>query len=383
MQNPYEGLNWQSAIRIASATHLHIRDQHYLDNGRRYGLKHFPISNYYPSAPYNADTKLSDFRLRQSWGTKRYGKPFGPPINWNDIIFWVDEINEPCRADFPFTESEPVFTDIPEDIIFSHNAEHHDFTDSRAHVCSPGSSFASGNFDVHGHYHLNEHGFPTGFGGPWREAFEGMLKDLDYPDGGGITINHPTWFSRFSDEQVLEMLDFDERVLGIEIFNDYSAGRNWLEDPYYKAPHESEPGFSLSMWDRILSTGRKCWGFCVPDHSVCTGANWHGRNILLVSEFTEHNCLKAYRLGQFYGYLKDNGLTIRDFAATKSAVSVDVSAPARVNFITEAGQVATVEGEQAKYDIPHRDGRPNLAYVRIEIEDDSGERLFLQPVIYK
>jgi hypothetical protein len=38
-----------------------------------------------------------------------------------------------------------------------------------------------------------------------------MIDGLDCPDGGGITINHPTWFSKFTDEQVLEMLDFDDR----------------------------------------------------------------------------------------------------------------------------------------------------------------------------
>ena len=65
MINPYEGVNWQSAIRVPSATHMHIVNQENLDNGYRYGVRHFPISNYYPSAPYDANTRLSDFRLRQ------------------------------------------------------------------------------------------------------------------------------------------------------------------------------------------------------------------------------------------------------------------------------------------------------------------------------
>ena len=44
---------------------MHIVNQENLDNGYRYGVRHFPISNYYPSAPYDANTRLSDFRLRQ------------------------------------------------------------------------------------------------------------------------------------------------------------------------------------------------------------------------------------------------------------------------------------------------------------------------------
>ena len=382
MINPYEGVNWQRAIRVPSATHMHIVNQENLDNGYRYGVRHFPISNYYPSAPYDANTRLSDFRLRQWWGTVRDGRRLDPPINWNDIITWEHELEEPYRRDFPFAETEPVYTDIPEDVILSHNAEHHGFTNSRAHICSPGSSFASGTFDANWHYHLDRHGFPWGFGGTWQEGFKGMLQGLDYPDGGGITINHPTWFTRFSADQVFEMLDFDERVLGIEIYNDYSGRKNWFENPDYKAPDEPETGLSLNLWDRILSTGRRCWGFCVPDHKVEKGGNWNGRSVLLVSEFTEHNCLKAYRQGQFYGCLKDSGLTIRDFTVTDSSISVSTNSTARIKFITGAGVTSTVTGDSATYELGRDNSTPEVTYVRVEVEDDSGERLFLQPVMW-
>ena len=383
MTNPYEGVNWQSVIRIASATHMHLVNQSDLDNGYRWGLRHFPISNYYPSAPYDADTRLSDFRLRQSWAAKCCGKPVDPPINWNDIINWEEELEEAYRTNLPFGETEPVYSAIPGDVILSHNAEHHGFTNSNAHICSPGSSFASGTFDGLGHYRLEEHGFPRGYGGTWQEGFEGMLRALDYHDAGGITINHP--FSRLSDDEVLDMLDFDESVLGIEIYNDkgrYSARRNWFEDGDYRAPPESEPGFSLNLWDRVLSTGRRCWGFCVPDHSVCKGGNWHGRNVLLVSEFTEYDCLKAYREGRFYGCLKDSGLTISDYTVTGSLISVTTSATARIKFITEAGLARTITGPSATYQLPDMSGVPGVKFVRVEVEDDSGERLFLQPVTW-
>ncbi len=379
MTNPYEGVNWQSVIRIASATHMHLVNQSDLDNGYRWGLRHFPISNYYPSAPYDANTRLSDFRLRQSWAAKCHGKPVDPPINWNDIINWQDELEEPYRTELPFGETELFYSAIPGDVILSHNAEHHGFTNSNAHICSPGSSFASGTFDGLRHYRLEKHGFPRGYGGTWQEGFEGMLRALDYPEAGGITINHP-W--GLSDDEVLDMLDFDESVLGIEIYNDYSCRKNWFENPDYKAPPESEPGFSLNLWDRVLSTGRRCWGFCVPDHSVCKGGNWLGRNVLLVSEFTEYNCLKAYREGRFYGCLKDSGLTISDYTVTGSSISVTTSAAARIKFITEAGLARTITGPSATYQLPERSGTPGVKFVRVEVEDDSGERLFLQPVTW-
>jgi len=381
MNNPYAGVNWQSVIRVASSTHMHLRNRDDLWNGYRYGIRHFPISNYYPSAPYDATTRLSDFRLRQWWAPRCAGKPLKPPINWNDIITWRDEMEAPYRQQFPFVETEPVFVDIPADVILSHNAEHHSFTNSGCHICSPGSSIASGTCDVHGCYRLRQHGFCSGFGGRWQEGFEGMLQGLDYPDGGGITINHPAWYSRLPDEVMLEMLDFDERVLGIEIYSDYEAGKNWFKDAAYKAPPESAPGLALNLWDRILSTGRRCWGFCVPDHNVCKGGNWRGRNILLLSAFTEHDCLRAYRQGRFYGCLKDNGLTILDFTATEALISVRVNRPAKIKFITQAGLSKTIIGQSAAYERQRKTGARAGTYIRVEIEDDSGERLFLQPVI--
>jgi len=385
MMNPYEGIDWNSALRVASSSHVHICNQKDLENGYKYGLRHIPISNYYPSAPYDESTRPSDFRLRQHWPAKRTdGSTIEPPINWNDIITWQEELGEAARSTLPFTEGGPAFSRIPEDIILSPNAEHHGFTNSYAHICSPGSSFISGNIDPGGEkYRLAAHGFVIGFGGTWQESFEDMLTHLKYPDAGGITINHPTWFSQLTDDQVFEMLDFDNRVLGIEVYNDLSGRRNWFEDPEFVAPSELEQGFSLNMWDRILTSGRRCWGFCVPDHSVEKGADWNGRNILLVPAFTEHDCLRAYRHGQFYGCLKDSGLTLRDFSATESSVSVTTDRPATIKFITEAGDVKEIYGETAMYELPKSKGAPDPVFVRVEAKDDTGERIFLQPVMYK
>lgn len=384
MINPYADIDWSSVSRIGSANHMHITDQKALDNGYRYGIRHFPISNYYPSAPYYANTRPSDFRLRQHWPAKRTdGGVVEPPVNWNELITWREELDEPYRARLPFTEGELAFSNVPGDAILSPNAEHHSFTNSPSHICCPGSAFISGNIDPQGNkYRVKDHGFRVGFGGPWQEAFEGMLAEMKFPDSGGITICHPTWFSRLTDDHVFEMLDFDPGVIGIEIYNDYSAKRKWFEEPDFIAPDEEEPGFSLNMWDRILSTGRRCWGFCVPDHSVEKGTNWNGRNILLVAEFTEHECLNAYRQGRFYGCLKDNGLSIDEFKVTESSIFVSVNRKASITFITQTGVVRTVDGESASYPLRPNAGDSNPLFVRVEVADNQGERLFLQPVVF-
>lgn len=381
VHNPYEGVDWENAWRVPSATHMHLVNQSGLMNAHRYGIRHFPISNYYPSAPYDASTRLSDFRLRQWWPAMRDGSRVEPPINWNDIVNWRDELAAPYNSQVPFEETEPTYSAIPDDALLSHNAEHHGFSNSQAHICSPGSSFASGTFDVHNNFQLNGHGFPVGFGGPWQTAFEGMIDGLDYPDGGGITINHPTWFSKFTDEQVVEMLDFDDRVLGIEIYNDYSRKRDWHQNSDYVAPDEPEQGFSVRLWDRILLTGRRCWGFCVPDHSAGNG-NWQGRCMLVVREHTEHACLKAYRDGSFYACLTGNGPVVQRFEATETSVSVTLSSPAEIRFVANAAVVKTVTGDHSTFEIPHKNGSAAVAYVRVEVRDEGGERLFLQPVRY-
>jgi len=380
--NPYQSTHWDTVIRIPSATHMHLTSQEEMDDGYRYGLRHFPISNYYPSAPFQADTRLSDFKLRQTWPTKRDGASIDPPIHWNKMITWQDELEESSRSSLPFVESALVFPQVPKDVILSHNAEHHGFTNADCHICSPGSSFASGTFDVHGRYRLDKHGFAVGFGDTWQKGFAGMIDALDYPNGGGITICHPTWFSKLPDSLVFEMLDLDERVLGIEIYNDFSANRDWFADSDYEAPAESEPGFSLNLWDRILATGRRCWGFCVPDHSVGKGRNWNGRNVLLASRFTEEECLRAYRDGSFYGCLKDNGLTVTHLRATETEISVETNGAAEITFITNEGIAKTVTGTTGSYEIPMKNGNPKVIYTRIEVADESGERLFLQPVMH-
>lgn len=382
--NPYANINWNSVKKIPSATHMHIPSQKILDNGYKYGIRHFPISNYYPSAPHNENTRESDFKLHQHWPAKRKdGNDIEPPVNWNELITWQEELNEPFRSNLPFQEEDLLFTNVPNDIIFSPNAEHHGFTNSHAHICSPGSNLITGNIDPQGNkYNLDKHGFVIGFGDTWEKAFELMIQELKFPDAGGITINHPTWFSKLKESQVFEMLDFDNRVLGIEIYNDYSGRKNWFENPNYQAPDEKTPGYSTNLWNKILSTGRKCWGFSVPDHSVELGKDWIGRNILLVSEFTDHECLKAYRNGNFYGCLKDNGLHIINFSVTDSEITVKTNRKATFKFITEKGIATQAQGDHSTFQLPKENGQTDLIFVRLEISDETGECLFLQPIMY-
>ena len=270
---------------------------------------------------------------------------------------------------------------IPRDAILSNNAEHHGFCNVTCglHINSPGSSYCSGNINVRDTYHMCDRGFPIGFGGTWQEAFQGIIDGLDYPDGGGVVINHPTWFSSIPDEFMFEMLDFDDRVIGMEIYNHLSYGYTQTGK---RAPdfQDEELGFSLNLWDRILTTGRRCLGFAVPDHSAKEG-DWHGRIVLLVPEPTGHECLRAFRNGNFYSCLKANGLTVTGFAMDSEKATVHLNAEAAIKFVADGKVVLEVSGSAAEWAIPTSKGRPTIAYLRIEAADASGERLFLQPVM--
>ncbi len=143
---------------------------------------------------------------------------------------------------------------------------------------------------------------------PWRDVFRAALdgepgKDgggggLLYPGGGGITLNHPSG----KRDQYLEMLDFDPRVLGIEVWNQLASG--FGSDRGYVSSMAAPPSHFYQLWDDILKTGRRCWGFFVKDHN----SYGRGRNILLSPPLAglsprerEAALLRSYRKGTFFG----------------------------------------------------------------------------------
>lgn len=381
MLNPYEDVDWKNALRITSTTHMHMTSQEHLDTAYRYGVRHFAVSNYYPSVPTRPDSRRSDYRLHHDWPIQRHGKPMELPVNWNDIIDWQEELECEIKDELPFKKTAPMFSSIPPDTAWSPNAEHHGFTDTGAHITCPGSLFRSGTFDSQNKFGTFDHGFACGYGGPWRDAFKGMLDNLAYPDGGGVIINHPTWFSRFSDELIFEMLDSDPRVLGIEIYNDYSMNKEWGEVVFPPGKEEPEKAFSLAMWDRILRSGRRAWGFCVPDHSV-KKANWPGRCTLLVDELSDHTCLKAYRDGAFIGCLHGEGVSVEALTVAEDEIAIRLDTAATIKFITQDGCVQRSEGVEARYPLASGDASKQDTYLRIEVSHKTGERLFLQPIFF-
>ncbi|TWU20150.1 hypothetical protein Pla52o_46640 [Novipirellula galeiformis] len=374
---PYAEVTWDHCRHVGSVSHAHCRSQKSLDLLCRRGLTHLAISNYYPSAPCTPTERIGQFKVGQDFGTVANEGYVRREFAWNDIIRdpengWFDKLSQKRQDSMPFEVGGPCFTQIPSDVILCPNAEHHSMTDSNGHFNAVGSQFASGTFDVRGYYFLNRHGYAMGTGLPWREAFERMIDALQFQTGGGITINHPTW-SGMSAVKIAEFLDFDPRVLGIEIWNhtaDFLNGKGW----------------SLAEWDAVLATGRRCYGFAVSDHAANSDPAFQGRNVLLIDDATPPNempaaCLRAYRNGNFYSSL-DGTLQLKQFQFTGSKLTVELSAPSKLRVISANGVIHEQTGNSLSWTLP--EGKALSAqhvFLRVEADAIDGEdRMFTQAI---
>lgn len=350
--NPYEDVDWTNAQQVCSFSHAHARIknmdgtrgtvyQTYLDNAVNGGATHIAFSNYYPS------------------------EPFYPLSDW--------------------------FENVPDDILGCPNAEHHNFIDGwgALHMNGIGCTATTGQAGG-----LS----PSGANMTAKGAITYILNTLQYSDGGGVTVNHPGWsvmqnetngFPKWTRsnaaERVIELLNMDDRVLGMEIRNSSSLPFIGVGDD----TEENENVNSVDLWDEILKTGKRCWGFCVPDHETESGAKWTGRNILLVDSFDEHTCLKAYRNGNFYSKVFNSDLAFSDISFNNDTLHVSAPLAETIRFSID-GERTDVHQNEASISIPS-----NATYVRAEAWmpytwiDRNGrshevtEKIYSNPIMFK
>ncbi len=237
---------------------------------------------------------------------------------------------------------------------------------------------------------------------PWRAVFraalDGEMLDgsrlggLQHPDGGGMTLNHPT--GKIDD--YLPMLDFDPRVLGIEVWNQLTSGFG-SDRGFYD--HSGRPNLHFyQLWDEILRSGRRCWGFFVKDHNTYG----RGRNVLLVPKLdsfspTEREAiaLRAYRHGTFFGSVASLAATeagkviapfdLSDFRFSRLAVKRDAKGEAlaieaavsgnaptkrpnvQIRFVTDRGIASVADAAHAEFPLTRDNrGRLEAQFVRVE-----------------
>ena len=377
-RHPYQGIDWATAHQIRGTTHMHCKTQADLDIILK-RIEFLTLSNYYPSAPWCPLSKMTEnyYRLHHDFPVMVNRKRVNGPFDWNKIVGqWIKDLPPELQKEYPFKEGGNIFNPLPEGILEAPNAEHHNFFDddgkriSRLHMNSPGSSFASGTFDQwqKRRFQTGERGgYDFGSGELWYTAIDRMIEGLIYPDGGGVTINHPVW-SSYDRPFILKILDHDPRVLGMEVIE--GGGTN-----------------GETYWDWVLATGRQCFGFFVPDHSIRRKDNSFGVNVLVTPERSVHACLKAYREGNFYGAKRGlNELKFTRIAFNGTTVEAETDKPAKLEVITGLGKVKKAQGTSIKWSMDGQynwSGPRNKAHVFARIKayatDGSGEELFSQP----
>ena len=344
----------------------------YLDRG----FEFLTISNYYPSAPTMPLKTFHDrhYYVHHDFPVMVKGKRTDGPFDWSEIVSaWADELPPEQRRQLPFTEGPLRFSRVPDNILEAPNAEHHAFFGndgkivSGLHMCAPGSAFCSGTFDKRNRFLSHGKGYCFGSGEHMHTAVSRMVDGMIFPDGGGVTINHPAW-SHLKDEIIWDLLDYDPRVLGIEVYNMCKPSKNY---PWSRSNCED-------YWDRALSTGRQCFGFFVPDWGLQEGVN-----VLLVPEKSVHACLQAYRRGNWYGAIKGRKiLRFTSILFDGANLQVTLDKPAHLQVITKRGVTAWGNGNKISFSVAASD-REKYGYLRVRAyaRDDSGEIIFSQPMM--
>ena len=364
--NPYANTDWEKFHRIRTTNHVHVHmiDLPAFHETMERGYDLLTLSNYYPSRPYYplSSVKKNAFCAMQENGVLHNGQFVEGPLDWNSIMKeWEEELGEEERKEFPFVEGETVFPPLPEGMLEAPNAEHHSFVDCDKimprgfHITAPGSTWASGHFDMFRKYKLREHGYQIGAGLPWKEGFRKILDSLLWEEGGGIIINHPN-YTRIPFDFLLEALDYDDRVLGIEVWNTSMS--------------------SEDIWDNVLRTGRQCFGFFAPDHYNKWSCLYNPMNILLTEERTARNGMKAYRNGEFYGCLHNTGLAFEKIIFEGDRLFVKINKEAFIQILGDPGVVAMEKTTELEYKVT--DPKSKLTYLRVKAIDETLETIYSQ-----
>lgn len=241
---------------------------------------------------------------------------------------------------------------VPSDVIGSPNSEKTRMLGGAFHFGALGSLYNSGGHQTPDDERLH-----------WKDKYDNTLNGLQFEDGGGIVQNH---MSITSLSQVKERLSYDDRVLGIEIWNGRLAS-------YPDGQIRKGRGFYLDLWDEILKTGTQCFGFCGSDSHSGWNNNSMGRNVLLVDNVEEHEALKAYRKGRFYGALMGNIIEFTDISLENGVFSVVTDDADFIKIVT-AEKTITIEGNQAEYNVTNND-----LYVRAEAHKEGYGLLDIAP----
>lgn len=207
-------------------------------------------------------------------------------------------------------------------------------------------------------------------------AVEILQRNIDAirAAGGLPLVNHPNFGWAFGADELLQL----ERFSLLEI----ASGHPFVN---MLGPPSAE-----SMWDRLLTAGRRVYGVAVDDTHhlkppknpleedvVPPGRAWI---VVRANERTPKAILDAIARGDFYA---SNGVEIAECEVSAKTMSVKVReknfAHYRVQFIGANGRVLQESvGSNAAYAF-----RGNEPYVRAKVLDSNGKSAWLQPTFVR
>lgn len=198
-----------------------------------------------------------------------------------------------------------------------------------------------------------------------EEDRQAVLHHIAAQDALAI-LNHPNWgknFNHFPQER-MEML---EGYIGIEIYNGVIERL------------EGSP-LATDRWDRLLSKGRRVWGFGNDDaHApVDLELAW---NVVRVRERTPQAILEALRKGNFY---VSTGVEVEEIRVQDGVFRVVTADADRIRFFSQYGVCRqTTDGPAAEFVLPStEDAARRLLYVRAECYGRGGRMAWTQPLFW-
>ena len=207
---------------------------------------------------------------------------------------------------------------------------------------------------------------PMKFFGEWTgpEAAQ-EVADMLRDHGCVTTYNHPIW-SRVTEEEFI----YTEGISALEIFN-------------FNTVLESNTGYDVTYWDRMLRMGRRMNAFASDDnHNEGLFEDSCGGWICVQAPDLSHDSIvQNFIDGNYYS---SSGPEIHDWGVRDGKVWIDTSAVNHVNFV--CGNIIndgiTVLGERFKDTLSHAKYqlKGHETYVRVEAVDRYGRTAWTNPI---
>jgi hypothetical protein len=207
--------------------------------------------------------------------------------------------------------------------------------------------------------HVNGYGTRSEHGSGEGDTVESILQDMVSrvaSDGALASLNHPNFWEsvRWQEIAALERLSF------LEVYNGHHLASN--QGTASQPPVET-------VWDLVLSRGRRIWGLAVDDAHHFDGfgpdrAN-PGRGWVEVwaQERQPSDIVSALAGGKFYS---STGPQLVHVGTDNGVIALEVERKSQITFVSDGNEVDCTTAFEARYAIG------SAGYLRARVENEDG-----------